>query len=55
METGQHLLSGLGELHLEIVKDKLLEEGFNVRLGKLKIGFRETVREPVAKTLTLRN
>jgi elongation factor G len=39
-ETGQYLLSGLGELHLEVVKDKLNEEGFNVRLGKLKIGYR---------------
>ena len=39
-ETGQYLLSGLGELHLEVVKDKLIEEGFKVRLGKLKIGYR---------------
>jgi elongation factor G len=54
VETGQYLLSGLGELHLEVVKDKLIEDGFDVRLGKLKIGYRETIREPVKKSLTLR-
>lgn len=53
-ETGQKLLSGLGELHLEVVKDKLVEEGYDVRLGKLKISFRETIRNPVSKKLTLR-
>jgi translation elongation factor EF-G len=30
----------LGELHLEIVKDRLIEEGIDVKLGKLKIGYR---------------
>lgn len=37
-----------------MIKDRLIEEGFDVRLGKLKIGYRETVREPVKKSLSLR-
>ena len=39
-ETSQYLLSGLGELHLEVVKDKIIEEGIDVKLGTLKIGYR---------------
>lgn len=53
-ETGQYLVSGLGELHLEVVKDKLVEEGIDAKLGNLKIGYRETVREPTKKLLKLR-
>lgn len=53
-ETGQYLVSGLGELHLEVVKDKLIEEGIDVKLGSLKIGFRETVRDVIKKSLKLR-
>jgi len=47
-------VSGLGELHLEVVKDKLIEEGIDVKLGTLKIGYRETIREPIKKSLKLR-
>jgi translation elongation factor EF-G len=48
------LVSGLGELHLEVVKDKLIEEGIDVKLGNLKIGFRETIRDLIKKNLKLR-
>jgi translation elongation factor EF-G len=44
----------LGELHLEVVKDKLIEEGLDVKLGSLKIGFRETVREEIKKSMKQR-
>ena len=43
-ETGQTVLSGMGELHLEIVKDRLLREHrLNVRVGQPRVRYRETV------------
>jgi elongation factor G len=46
-DTGQTLLSGMGELHLEILKDRMLRE-FRVRpnAGKPTVAYRETVRSP---------
>ncbi len=44
-ETGQTILSGMGELHLEIIVDRLLREfrvGANV--GKPQVAYRETIR-----------
>jgi elongation factor G len=43
-ETGQTLISGMGELHLDIVVDRLLRE-YNVeaRVGKPQVVYRETV------------
>jgi elongation factor G len=43
-ETGQRIISGMGELHLEIVVDRLLRE-FNVpvTVGKPMVAYRETV------------
>ena len=45
IETGQTLLSGMGELHLEIIVDRLLRE-FNVsaRIGKPQVAYRETIQ-----------
>ena len=43
METNQFLVSGLGELHIEVLRDRLLEEGIGVRMGNLKINYKETV------------
>lgn len=43
-ETGQTLLSGLGELHLEIAGDKLLNEmNAEVTLGKVSVSYKETI------------
>ncbi len=47
-ETGQTILSGMGELHLEIVVDRLLRE-FQVEasVGEPQVAFRETLSRPV--------
>ncbi len=47
-ETGQTIISGMGELHLEIIVDRLLREfkvGANV--GKPQVAYRETIRSAV--------
>ncbi len=45
-ETGQTVISGMGELHLEILVDRMMRE-FNVRahVGRLQVAYRETVTE----------
>ena len=45
-ETGQTILSGMGELHLEVLATRLLRE-FKVqaRLGKPQVSYRETIRK----------
>ncbi|HQN39775.1 MAG TPA: elongation factor G, partial [Thermoanaerobaculia bacterium] len=45
-ETGQTLISGMGELHLEIVIDRLLRE-YNIRanVGRPQVAYRETITE----------
>lgn len=47
-ETGQTLIWGMGELHLEIIVDRLLRE-FKVEanVGKPQVAYRETIRKPV--------
>ena len=47
-ETGQLIISGMGELHLEILIDRMLRE-FNVgaNIGKPRVSYRETVTETV--------
>jgi elongation factor G len=49
-ETGQTIISGMGELHLEILADRLTRE-FNVgaNVGKPQVAYRETIRKPVTK------
>jgi elongation factor G len=49
-ETGQTLISGMGELHLEIIVDRLMRE-FNVdaNVGRPQVAYRETVSRPVEK------
>ncbi len=48
-ETGQIILSGMGELHLEVLVDRLFKD-FNVqgRVGKPQVSYRETVTRPVS-------
>jgi elongation factor G len=49
-ETAQTLISGMGELHLEILVDRLTRE-FNVgaNVGKPQVAYRETIRKAVHK------
>ena len=49
-ETGQTVISGMGELHLEVLVDRMLRE-FNVdaNVGKPQVAYRETVRKTVEK------
>ena len=43
-ETGQVLLSGMGELHLDIIRDRLQNDfGLAVRLGRRRVAYRETI------------
>ncbi|MHB1845482.1 MAG: elongation factor G [Deltaproteobacteria bacterium] len=46
-ETGQTIISGMGELHLEIIVDRLLRE-FKVEanVGKPQVAYRETLTQP---------
>jgi elongation factor G len=49
-ETGQTLIAGMGELHLEIIVDRLKRE-FNVdaNVGRPQVAYRETVSKPAEK------
>jgi elongation factor G len=49
-ETGQTLIHGMGELHLEVIVDRLLRE-FNAdaNVGRPQVAYRETIRERVEK------
>ncbi len=45
-ETGQTIISGMGELHLEILVDRMRREfGLNVNVGKPQIAYRETITQ----------
>jgi len=47
-DTGQTLISGMGELHLEVLIDRMLRE-FNVkaRVGKPRVAYKESITRPV--------
>jgi elongation factor G len=46
-ETGQTLIAGMGELHLEIIVDRLLREfNVNANVGAPRVAYRETVTRP---------
>ena len=49
-ETGQTLIAGMGELHLEIIVDRLLRE-FRVEgnVGRPQVAYRETISKPAEK------
>jgi len=47
-ETAQTIISGMGELHLEIIIDRLIREFHTkVNIGKPKVVYRETIEEPI--------
>ena len=49
-ETGQTIISGMGELHLEIIVDRLLREfSVDANVGKPQVAYRETIKRAVQK------
>src|SRR5262244_501366 len=45
-ETGQTIISGMGELHLEIIVDRLKREfGVDANVGRPQVAYRETIRK----------
>ena len=49
-ETGQTVISGMGELHLEVLVDRMLREfSVDANVGKPQVAYRETVRKKVEK------
>src|SRR3712207_9360483 len=47
-ETGQTVIAGMGELHLEIILDRLLREfRVDANIGKPQVAYRETIRRRV--------
>lgn len=53
-ETGQRIISGMGELHLEIILDRLSKE-FNVEVnsGKPRVNYKESITKPSTASHTL--
>ncbi|MFC2153060.1 elongation factor G [Actinomycetota bacterium] len=49
-ETGQTIIAGMGELHLEVIVDRLFRE-FKVEanVGRPQVAYRETIKRPVSK------
>ena len=49
-ETGQTILTGMGELHLEIIIDRLRREyGVQVKTGRPRVVYRETLRQQIER------
>ncbi len=49
-ETGQTVISGMGELHLEVLVDRMLREfKVDAHVGKPQVAYRETIRDSVTK------
>jgi elongation factor G len=49
-ESGQTIISGMGELHLEIIVDRMKREfGVEANVGAPQVAYRETIRRPVEK------
>ncbi len=49
-ETGQTVISGMGELHLEILVDRMMREfGVEANVGKPQVAYRETIKNAVHK------
>ncbi|MEJ0015393.1 MAG: elongation factor G [Acetobacteraceae bacterium] len=52
-ESGQTILSGMGELHLEIIIDRLRREyGVEANIGAPQVAYRETITRPHTETYT---
>jgi elongation factor G len=49
-ETGQTIISGMGELHLEIIVDRMMREfKVDANVGRPQVAYRETIRKAVNK------
>jgi elongation factor G len=49
-ETGQTVISGMGELHLEVLVDRMLREfKVDAHVGKPQVAYRETIRDAVSR------
>jgi len=47
-DTGQTVISGMGELHLEVIVSRLVSEfGVQATIGKPRVAYKETITEPV--------
>jgi elongation factor G len=47
-ESGQTIISGMGELHLEIIVDRMKREfGVEANVGKPQVAYREAIKKPV--------
>jgi elongation factor G len=47
-DTGETLMSGMGELHLEIIRNKMVRDHkVPLRIGKPRVSYRETLKRPV--------
>ncbi|MDZ7722920.1 MAG: elongation factor G [candidate division KSB1 bacterium] len=53
-ETGQMIISGMGELHIEILVRRLREEfKVNANVGKPQVAYRETITQPITREMTI--
>jgi elongation factor G len=51
-ETGQTVISGMGELHLEVIVDRMLREfSVDATVGKPQVAYRETITVPAEKVV----
>jgi elongation factor G len=49
-ETGQTIIAGMGELHLEVIVDRLFREfSVEANVGRPQVAYRETIKRPVNK------
>ncbi len=49
-ETGQTIIAGMGELHLEIIVDRMMREfKVDANIGRPQVAYRETIRKPAEK------
>jgi elongation factor G len=49
-ETGQTIISGMGELHLEILKNRMIRDfNMKVHVGRPRVSYRETIKKAVKK------
>jgi len=47
-ETGQTIISGMGELHLDIIVDRMMREyGVDAKVGRPQVAYKETITVPV--------